>query len=214
MSDRITLTAELREDAGKGASRRLRRLQARVPAIVYGGDTDPRSISLEHRELVKALENEAFYSQVLELDIAGTRENVILKDLQRHPSRPVLMHADFMRVRMDQEIQVTVPLHFINEERCVGVKQDGGLIIHTLTETLVEGLPGDIPEFIEVDMAAIELGQHLHLSDLKLPAGITSVELSHGEDHDLQVVAVLPPRVAVDEDEAEGDEAAPEGDEE
>ncbi|MDY6828251.1 MAG: 50S ribosomal protein L25/general stress protein Ctc [Pseudomonadota bacterium] len=210
MSDRITLTAELREDAGKGASRRLRRLQARIPAIVYGGNTDPRPISLEHRELDKALENEAFYSQVIELDIAGTRENVILKDLQRHPSRPLLMHADFMRVRMDQEIQVAVPLHFINEERCVGVKQGGGLITHTLTEVEVEGLPGDIPEFIEVDMAAIELGQHIHLSDLKLPAGITSVELSHGEDHDLQVAAVLAPKGGVAEDDAA--EEAPEGD--
>ncbi|MFZ5534319.1 MAG: 50S ribosomal protein L25/general stress protein Ctc [Pseudomonadota bacterium] len=188
------VTATSRSDAGKGASRRLRR-QGRVPGIVYGGDQPPQTISLSNNEMMKHLEHEAFYSHVLELDVDGVAQSVILKALQRHVYRAgILLHVDFQRVVADQALHVHVPVHFVGEERSVGAKR-GGVISHLLNEVEVICLPKDLPEFIEVDVSGLDIGESLHLSDLKLPAAIRLASLAHGESGDLAVVTVVPPKV-------------------
>lgn len=206
----FTLSANVREIAGKGASRRLRRLSGMVPAIIYGDNKDPLNISIEHKELVKHLEHESFYSHIITLNVGEQSESVILKDLQRHPSKPVVMHADFQRVSKTKKINVNVPLHFINEESCKGVKLGGGLIAHAMTQLEVSCLATNLPEYLEVDMLDVEIGQILHISDIKLPEGVESVALSHGADHDLPVVAVNKPKGASDDDAGEGAEATEE----
>ena len=211
MSTDFTLHAKGREDTGKGASRRLRRLAGEIPAIVYGGKKAPAQISLSQKDITKALENEAFYSHIISLDIDGKSEDVIIKDLQRHPAKAYVMHMDFFRVSKTTKLQTRAPLHFINEEECVGVKLGGGLIAHSMTDIEISCLPKDLPEYIEVDMAEVELGATVHLSDIKLPKGVESVALSHGNDHDLPVAAVNKPK-AVEEisDEAPETPDAPE----
>jgi len=182
MTVEFALNAEVRSDLGKGASRRLRRNVAMVPAVIYGGDKAPQSISLLAKELAKLLENEAAFSHVLSLDVAGTKESVVIKALQRHPAKGFVLHADFQRVVAGQKLTAHVPLHFLNEATSVGVKQQGGEISHTINEVEVSCLPKDLPEFIEVDMAAVEVGQTVHMSDLKLPKGVELVALAHGND--------------------------------
>lgn len=216
MSD-FELNAKVREDMGKGASRRLRRLADEVPAIIYGGKKDPQNISLLHKDLAHALENEAFYSHVIAINVDGKNEDVIIKDLQRHPAKARILHADFLRVDKNQKLTVRAPLHFINEDTCVGVKMEGGVISHSMTELEISCLPADLPEYIEVDMAEVGMDQIVHISDIKLPEGVESVALSHGEDHDLPVAAIHKPKAVATEDEpvedAEGadeGEAAPE----
>ncbi len=208
MTDFTTLAADIREDVGKGASRRLRRLADQIPAIIYGGDKVPQPLTLIRKDLEKSLENEAFYSHVLAINIGGTVEKAILKDLQRHPARNDVMHADFLRVDDNVAIKVHVPIHFINEEACHGVKMQGGMIQHQVTEVEVQCLPGDIPEYLEVDMIAVETGQIVHLSDIPLPEGVTSVALALGEDHDLAIASVIAPKGGSSDDAA--DAAAPE----
>ena len=202
MSDAFELTVEVREDKGKGASRRLRRLADQVPAILYGGDQPPTPLALVRKDLEHALENEAFYSHVLTLHVGSKKEKAILKDLQRHPAKDRVMHADFLRVSEDVAIKVNVPIHFINEEACHGVKMEGGMIQHSATEIEVLCLPANIPEYIEVDMIDVHVGQILHLSDVSLPEGVESVALSHGADHDLSIASVLAPKGGSDEEEA------------
>jgi large subunit ribosomal protein L25 len=200
----FTLRAIARDDLGKGASRRLRRNADMVPAIIYGGSKAPQSVSLEARELKKALENEAFFSHVIKVDVDGKNNNVLIKALQRHPAKGHVMHVDLLRVIAGHEVTVLVPLHFINEKSCAGVKQGGGIISHTMTEVEVHCLPKDLPEFIEVDMAEVELNGIVHLTDLKLPKGVSLTALAQGADHDLPVANVHAPRVAV-EDEADAE---------
>jgi len=202
----FTLSAVLREDEGKGASRRLRRENG-VPAVVYGGkaggnDRKPVSITLKVNELNKALENEAFYNSIITLTIGDKAEQVVLQDLQRHPAKPMVWHADFLRVNKSTKIKAHIPLHFINEDVCVGVKTGGGKIAHHLTSIDVLCSAGDLPEFIEVDMAALNVGDVVYLSGLKLPKGVESVELAHGADHDDAVVSVLAVKGADDEEAA------------
>ena len=182
MTVEFALNAEVRSDLGKGASRRLRRNVAMVPAVIYGGEKAPQSISLLAKDFAKLLENEAAFSHVLTLDVAGTKESVVIKALQRHPAKGFVLHADFQRVVAGQKLTAHVPLHFLNEATSVGVKQQGGEVSHTIVEVEVSCLPKDLPEFIEVDMAAVEVGQTLHLSDLKLPKGVELVALAHGND--------------------------------
>jgi large subunit ribosomal protein L25 len=218
MSDQFELNAEVREDMGKGASRRLRRLADLVPAIIYGGKKDPQPLTLVRKDLEKALENEAFYSQVLTIKVGKGKEKAILKDLQRHPARDSVMHADFMRVDDKVLIKVHVPIHFLNEDTCHGVKVEGGMIQHQTTDIEIQCLPADIPEYIEVDMLEIETGQIVHLSDITLPANVTSMALALGEDHDLAVASVIAPKghdEDLDEAPAEdaGDEEGEEGEE-
>ncbi|MBD2858747.1 50S ribosomal protein L25/general stress protein Ctc [Spongiibacter sp. KMU-158] len=186
----FTINAQARTDAGKGASRRLRREEGLVPGIIYGGSKEPQNISLAHKDLVWFLDDEAFFTSVLTLNLDGSNESVVLKDLQRHPAKAQILHADFLRVSADTKLTLHVPLHFINEESCVGVKMQGGNITHALTDLEITCLPKDLPEFIEVDLKEVEAGTTLHLSDLVLPAGVEIPALALGEDHDTGVVTV------------------------
>ncbi len=178
----FALNAEVRSDLGKGASRRLRRNESLVPAVIYGGEKPAQSISLLAKDLAKLLENEAAFSHVLTLNVAGTNESVVIKALQRHPAKGFVLHADFVRVVAGQKLSAHVPLHFINEATSVGVKQQGGEVSHTISEVEVSCQPQDLPEFIEVDLAKVEVGQIVHLSDIKLPKGVELVALAHGND--------------------------------
>ncbi|TBU88344.1 50S ribosomal protein L25 [Stutzerimonas kirkiae] len=195
----FTLNAQVRSDLGKGASRRLRRNANLVPAVIYGGDKEPRSISLLAKELSKLLESEASFSHVLNLNVEGQQESVLIKALQRHPAKGFVLHADFVRVVAGQKVTAHVPLHFINEESSVGVKQQAGEVSHTVTEVEVSVLPQDLPEFIEVDLSNVEVGQIVHLSDLKLPKGVELVSLIHGND--LAVANIHASRVQNDTEE-------------
>ena len=197
------LDATARNDLGKGASRRLRRLAGEVPGVVYGGTAAPISISVSHNELLKHLEHEAFYSHIISLNVDGKAQDVILKDLQRHPAKPVVLHADFLRIDKATRLTTHVPLHFINEAISKGVKIQGGKVIHNVTQIEVSTLPHNLPEFIEVDLADAEIGTIIHISDLKLPSGVTSVALAHGADHDLAVATIVKPKGAADETVAE-----------
>jgi large subunit ribosomal protein L25 len=205
MTTNFTLAAKARTDAGKGASRRLRRLAGELPGIIYGGTKAPQNISLSHKELTKALEDEAFYSHIITLTVDGAAEKVGLKDLQRHPAKATLLHADFQRVDETHTITMRVPLHFLNEDKCVGVRLEGGAIAHSISEIEVRCLPQNLPEFIEVDVADLHVGDLVHISQLKLPAGVESVELSHGEGHDHAVVSVHLPRGATVDAAEEGE---------
>ena len=201
MSTDFTLQAKGREDTGKGASRRLRRLAGEVPAIVYGGKKNPTQIALTHKDVVKALENEAFFSSIISLDIEGASEDVIIKDIQRHPAKKIVLHMDFFRVSKTTVLQTKVPLHFINEDTCPGVKLGGGIVAHTMTDIEIQCLPKNLPEFIEVDMAEVDLGDIVHISDIVLPEGVESVALNLGADHDLSVATINKPKaVEVEED--------------
>ena len=190
MSTNFTINAKSREDTGKGASRRLRRLTGEVPAIIYGGKKDAEKISILHKDITKALENDAVYSSIISLSIDGKAEDTIIKDIQRHPAKQIILHMDFLRVSKTTKLQTRVPLNFINEDTCVGVKLGGGLIAHTMTDMEVSCLPKDLPESIDVDMAEVDVGQIVHLSDLTLPDGVESVSLSQGADYDLTVATV------------------------
>lgn len=180
MSANFIVNAELRTDQGKGASRRLRRT-GRLPGILYGAHKEPTMISLTHHEMIHHLEDEAFYSNLLTLNLGDKQETVVIKDLQRHPSKPFILHADFQRVQADEKIRMHVPLHFINEAKCPGVKA-GGNVSHQLTDVEITCLPKDLPEFIAVDMADMDVGDALHLSELKLPDGV-EYPSSEGEDY-------------------------------
>ena len=202
------LDASVRTDLGKGASRRLRR-EDKLPGIIYGGEEAPVSITLDHNKVNNSADFEAFYSHVLTLNLDGKPVEVLVKDMQRHPYKPKIMHIDFQRVIAGEDVHTNVPLHFVNEEKSAAVKA-GGIAEHHVTEIEVTCLPKNLPEFIEVDMAGVEMGQTLHLSDLTLPAGVASVELAKNDEaHDLAVVTVKPaPKAA--EAEEDGEEAASE----
>ena len=206
----FNITAEVRSDLGKGASRRLRH-EGKVPAVIYGGEKDPVSLTLDHDSMFHHLENEAFYSHILTIDVAGAKEKAVLKDLQRHPAKPIIMHADFMRVSEKETLKMHVPLHFTNEEQAPGVKQ-GGIVTHNVTEVEIQCLPKDLPEYLEVDLAGVEMEQILHLTDIKLPAGVELVELLHGEDHNQAIAAIHKTRASKEADE--GTEEAAEGESE
>ncbi|SFN34907.1 50S ribosomal protein L25/general stress protein Ctc [Marinobacter pelagius] len=213
MSQEFVIEAFPRDDQGKGASRRLRREERKIPAIIYGGGKDATPVAIWHNELKKALENEAFFSHVLTVELNGKKESVILKDLQRHPYKPILTHADFLRVDKDHEIHVNVPLHFVNEESAPAIKLQGGVANHQINEVEVICLPQNLPEFIEVDMATVEMDQVIHLSDLRLPEGVKIAALLQGEDHDLPVVAIHKPRGAKVDEAEEGEEGEEGGEE-
>ncbi len=193
MSKQYVLNAQTRELQGKGASRRLRK-EGLVPAVIYGAGQDAQSISLRHNELLRNLQDEGFYSQIISVDFGSRKEQVILRDLQRHPAKPIIMHADLLRIRDDEEVSVHVALHFLNEETSIGVKEQGGKISHNLTEVEIACLPKFLPEYIEVDLANLEVNQILHMSDLQLPEGVSLTQLALGEEHDLPVVACHSPR--------------------
>ncbi|TRY29347.1 50S ribosomal protein L25/general stress protein Ctc [Aliiglaciecola sp. M165] len=206
MSDAIfNLDAEVRTDLGKGASRRLRR-EDKVPAILYGADKEPVSLTLAHNKVIQAQEFEAFYSHVLTLNIGGETVEALVKDMQRHPFKPKVTHIDFLRVDKNKEVTTNVPLHFINEDKADSIKIHGGHAEHHMADIVVSCLPGALPEYIEVDLMNVELGQTVHLSDLAMPKGVVSVELAKGESHDLAVVTVKTAKgPSADEAEAEAE---------
>ncbi|TMN33467.1 50S ribosomal protein L25/general stress protein Ctc [Pseudoalteromonas sp. S2755] len=193
------LDAEVRSDLGTGASRRLRRAD-KVPAILYGAGKDAVSLTLDHNKVLKAQEDEGFYTHILTLNIGGESVEAILKDMQRHPYKPKITHLDFQRVDASQKLHTKVPVHFINEEKAT---KGGNTIVHQLTEIEITCLPARLPEFIEVDVATLAVGETLHLSDINLPAGVVSVELAKGADHDQAVVSVNAPKAAPAEESAE-----------
>lgn len=205
------LNAEKRTTTGSAEGRRLRK-QGRVPAIVYGGNDVPVMVSLEHNELGHHLDNEAFFSHVIKLKIDGGKgQDVVLRDLQRHPARPFIEHADFMRVIANEALRMSVPLHFAGEEECPGVKTEEGIMQRILTEVEVECLPRDLPSHIEVDVSGLHVNESVHLSQLVLPQGVELVDLLNAEEDaaEIMVVSVTLPRVAVEEDdEAEEGEVA------
>ena len=203
MSEAIfNLDAEIRNDLGKGASRRLRHAD-KVPAILYGGGEAPVALTLDHNKVNNAADFEAFYSHVLTLNIDGQAVEALVKDMQRHPFKPKITHIDFQRVVAGEEVHTSVPLHFVNEAKSAAIKA-GGIAEHHVNEIEVTCLPKDLPEFIEVDLAGVEMGHTVHLSDLTLPAGVNSVELAKGDEaHNLAVVTVKPAPKAPEADEEE-----------
>jgi len=188
----ISLNAEARDDLGKGASRRLRRLSGGTPAIVFGGakNRKPQSITLVHKDLWKASEIAGFYSSVITLNIGGKEEPVIVKDLQRHPAKQEIQHVDFLRVTKSNLIHILVPIKFINEATAPAIKIGGGKVSHAQSEVEITCLAANLPEFVSVDMQDVPIGGIVHLSDIELPKGVTVRALRLGEDHD-QAIATI-----------------------
>ena len=190
MKTSFELVAEFREMQGKGASRRLRH-EGKVPAILYGGHSEARALSLSHQKLLIMLENERFYSTILNLKVGDQTQAAILKDVQRHPYKNAIVHIDFQRVEDNQQIRISIPLHFVGAGVSPGVKSQGGMVSHMRTEVEVSCLPKDLPEFIEVDLSGLSLNESIHLSQLKIPAGVELVALAK---EDAAVVAIHSPR--------------------
>ena len=209
MANQHTIQATSRKDEGKGASRRLRRA-GQVPAVVYGGKTAPASIQVEHEKTWIASQNEWFYSSILDLEIDGKVESVLLRDLQRHPFKQRILHIDFQRVDANQLLRASVPLHFVNAEKSPAGKSAGVVITHELTQVEVSCLPKDLPGHIEVDLVELKAGDTVHLSQVKLPAGVEIAQLKLGADHDVAVAVARMARAEVEEttEAAEGEAPA------
>ena len=180
MKTAFELAAEFRDAEGKGASRRLRRVN-KVPAILYGGHREPRALALDHTKLMLMLDNERFYSTIINLKVGELSQAAILKDVQRHPAKNAVLHVDLQRVLEDEKIRITIPLHFKGEASSPGVKA-GGVVSHLRNEVEVSCLPKDLPEFVDVDLSGVGINQMLYLADLKLPEGVEVPELSHGRN--------------------------------
>ena len=215
MSDDFDLIAEIREDQGKGASRRLRH-EGKVPAIIYGAGRPPRALVFDHNRVIQQLENEKFYSSVLNIKVGEKAQAAILKDVQRHPARPLIMHMDFQRIVADQEIKMLVPIHFLGEDVAPGVKLGGGKPQHMMTEVEVVCLPKDLPEYLDIDVSELELDEVLKLSDIILPEGVSIPALAQGEEADRGVVSIhIIKEVVIEEEEevAEGEVPLVDGEE-
>ncbi|MER2513565.1 MAG: 50S ribosomal protein L25/general stress protein Ctc [Nitrosomonas ureae] len=203
---KIEISADNRTLQGKGASRRLRG-SGKVPAVIYGGEQAAQSIEMDHNDLFHKLRLEAFHASILTLSVAGKKEPVLLRDVQMHPFKRQVLHVDFQRIDKNKKIHMKVPLHFINAEISPGVKTSGGIVTHILTEVDITCLPGDLPEFISVDLAELTAGHTLHLSDLALPKDVEAVALAKGDD--LPVATIVIPRSVLSE-EAAGETASAE----
>ena len=188
---KFEIRGEPRTLGNRGSSRRLRRT-GRVPAIVYGGGKEPRAISVDHDSLAHEMAHEAFFTSILTVKVGDEAQPVVIKDVQRHPARPLIMHLDFQRIVEDQEITLRVPIHFIGEENAKGVKEQGGVVEHIETDVEISCLPRYLPEYLELDVTNLELNQMYHVADIKLPEGVSSVALKHGQN--LPIVAVNLPR--------------------
>lgn len=197
MSNVFEFVAESRERSGKSAARKSRR-QGNVPAVIYGGHSEPQLLVLDHNEVIKHLEHEAVYSHVLDVTVDGKTEQAILKGVQRNPARFQILHLDFQRVNMSEVVKVHVPLHFTNEHTSIGGKK-GGIAAHSLVDVEVSCLPAALPEFIEVNLANLDIGGTIHLSDLVLPAGVEVVVLAQGPEHDLPVVSMMASKASKDD---------------
>lgn len=206
----FNLQAQLRSDTGTSAMRRARRLDDAVPAIVYGGDNEPQMLNLSQKMVLHALENEAFYSSILTLDIDGKKQKVVLKDIQRHPYKPRVLHMDFFRVSATEKLTMTIPLHFVGQEEAPGAIE-GGVVSHQISEVEVRCLPADLPEFIEVNISHLRMNDIFHMSQIKLPKGVELVEaaaIKEDATHDHAVVSIHPPRKEPTPEELEAEEAA------
>ncbi len=190
MKTSFELIADFRDDQGKGASRRLRHA-GRVPAILYGGAREPRALSLDHTKLQLALENEKFYSSIMQLKVGDQTQAAILRDVQRHPWKNQVVHVDLQRVYENEKIRLSVPIHYTGEAASPGVKTEGGMMSHLKNELMVECLPKDLPEYLELDVSGLHLNESLHLSDLKLPEGVLSVELQSGKNPSIVAVHAM-----------------------
>ena len=200
------LKAEPRNELGKSASRRLRR-SGRIPGTVYGANKEPQSISLVHDEVLHQLDHEAFYSSVLTINVSADSERVVVKDLQRHPYKPEILHIDFLRIDEKQKITMRVPIHFLNEQQCVGVKSGGGVVSRIMTGLEISCLPAALPEYIDVDLANVNVGEAVHLSDIVLPEGVEIYALQHGGDSSSSAVAsVNVPKISSDDIEEQEEE--------
>jgi large subunit ribosomal protein L25 len=203
-----SINVQRRDDEGKGASRRLRRAGF-VPAVVYGGDLKPVSIQIAHKDVWVASQNEWFYSSILDLDLNGDVQKVLLRDMQRHPFKQIVMHLDFQRVNENEAIRVRVPLHFLNQEKSPAGKKSGVVITHELNEVEISCLPRDLPEYIEVDLGNIDVGDIIHMSDLKLPTGVEIPELRLGKEHDHAIAVAKEIKEEIEAPVAVEGEAAP-----
>ena len=199
------LKAEPRNELGKSASRRLRRT-GRIPGTVYGANKEPQSISLSHDEVLHQLDHEAFYSSILTINVSAESERVVVKDLQRHPYKSEILHIDFQRIDEKQKITMRVPIHFVNEHQCVGVRTGGGMVIRIMTELEISCLPMALPEYIDVDLINVNVGEAVHLSDIVLPEGVEIYALQHGGDSSATVASVNVPKVSVDDVEEQEEE--------
>ncbi|WP_367270171.1 50S ribosomal protein L25/general stress protein Ctc [Salinisphaera sp.] len=212
------LNAEKRTAKGRAENRRLRR-EGRVPAIIYGGNGEPVMLTFEHNDLEHHLDNEAFFSHIIKIHVnGGQTEEVVLRDLQRHPAKPFIEHADFLRIVAGEALRMSVPLHFVGEDECPGVADEDGVVQHNMNDIEIECLPRNLPEYIEVDCSKLHLHDSVHLSELVLPEGVEIVELMGDEEdqHDRTVVSVQVPRAAIEleaEEEAEAEAAAAEAEE-
>jgi large subunit ribosomal protein L25 len=204
--EQVVLQGELRSDIGKGASRRLRRLEGQVPAIIYGGKKDPLSISLPHHKVTHALQDETFYSSVFTVDVGGKKEKVILKDLQRHPYKAQILHMDLQRISATENITKTISVHFINEEIAPGIKA-GGQASHNVTEVEIKCLAKNLPTHIDVDVSAVELDQTLHLSDLVLPKDVELTADISDSAHDHPIYSIHMPKIVEEPEEVEAVDA-------
>ena len=221
MKDDFDLIAGIREDQGKGASRRLRH-QGKVPAIIYGAGRPPRALVFDHNRVILKLENESFYSSILNIKVGERSQAAILKDVQRHPARPQVMHMDFQRIVEDEEIKMSVPIHFNGEDIAPGVKEGGGSVSHLITELDIVCLPKHLPEYLEIDVSELELDAMLKMSDVVLPEGVSVPALAQGDDADRPVVSIhIIKEVVIEEEEeiepgavpVEGEEVEVEGEE-
>jgi len=212
MSEQVNLSAENREVEGKSSSRQLRRAGS-VPAVVYGGKEEPLRISILEKDIAKASEIPGFATQILSISISGKEQNVIVKEIQRHPATQRVLHADLMRVDPDTKISISVPVRFINEESCIGVKMHGGAISRLINDIDITCLASNLPEYIEVDIEALDIGDSIFLSALNLPEGVEIPSLALGEDRDQAVVSVAEAKILEIEPEVVEPEEGEEGEE-
>jgi large subunit ribosomal protein L25 len=198
MSNVFEFVAESRGQSGKSAARRVRH-NGKVPAVIYGGHKEPQMLVLSHNEVIKHLAHEAVYSHILDVNIDGTAEKAILKGVQRHPAKFQVLHLDFLRVNMSDVLKVHVPLHFVNEQSSIGGKK-GGIVAHAMIDVEVTCLPSNLPDYIEVDLSGLDIGGSVHLSDLRLPAGVEVVALAQGPEHDHPVASMVSTRASKGEE--------------
>lgn len=197
MSNVFEFVAESRGQSGKSAARRARRT-GNVPAVIYGGHGEPQMLLLRHNEVIKHLEHEAVYSHVLDVNVDGKTEKAVLKGVQRHPAKFQILHMDFLRVTMSEALKVHVPLHFINEQTSIGGKK-GGIVTHAMIDVEVSCLPTALPDYIEVDLIGLDIGESAHLSDIVLPAGVEIVALAQGPEHDHPVASMMASKASKDD---------------
>lgn len=190
MAEEFDLIAEIREDSGKGASRRLRR-EGKVPAIIYGGGRPPRALTFDHNRVIQQLEHESFYSSILNIKVGDKSQAAIVKDVQRHPAKPFIMHMDFQRILEDQEIRMNVPIHLVGADVAIGVKQGGGTVSQMRNEIEVVCLPKHLPEYLDLDISGLELDGMMYLSDIPLPEGVMIPELAQEEGGQAQPVVSI-----------------------